>query len=130
MMLEWYKFIDDDENWVCQSISENNRNSFPSFEVFPLDSPQVQLLKKINLHTLSVFTEKSSKQNCFWQHRKVYIAALHVMIVLKITYLGNDHLTWKGYGFFSKEIFWFPMLRKKYSDFVEEKKIWFRVFVI
>ena len=58
-MLEWYKFIDDDENWVCQSISENNRNSFPSFEVFPLDSPQVQLLKKINVHTLSVFTEKA-----------------------------------------------------------------------
>ena len=30
------------------------------------------------------------------------------------TVLGNDHLTWRGgYGFFSKKIFWFPMLLKK-----------------
>ena len=125
MMLEWYKFIDDDENWVCQSISENNRNIFPSFEVFPLDSPQVQLLKKINLHTLSVFTEKSSKQNCFWQPRKVWIAALHVMIVLKITYLGNDHLTWKGgwvMVFFLKKYSDSQCCGKKYSDFCGGKK--------
>jgi hypothetical protein len=46
--------------------------------------------------------------------------------------LGNDDLTWRGgYGFFSKKIFWFPMLLKKYSDFGGGKKIiWFRVFVI
>jgi hypothetical protein len=37
--------------------------------------------------------------------------------------LGNDHLTWRGgYGFFSKKIFWFPMLLKKYSDFGGGKK--------
>ena len=61
MMLEWYKFIKDDENdenWVCQSISENNRNSFAFFEVFPLDSPQ--LLNKIYTFSLT-FTEKNSK---------------------------------------------------------------------
>ena len=48
--------------------------------------------------------------------------------------LGNDHLTWKGGGgglwFFSKKIFWFPMLLKKIFWFWWRKKkiIWFRVF--
>ena len=38
--------------------------------------------------------------------------------------LGTDHLTWRGgYGFFSKKIFWFPMLLKKnILILVEEKK--------
>ena len=37
--------------------------------------------------------------------------------------LGNDHLTWGGgVCFFSKKIFWFPMLLKKYSDFGGGKK--------
>ena len=37
-----------------------------------------------------------------------------------------------GYGFFSKKIFWFPMLLKKIFWFWWRKKkiIWFRVFVI
>lgn len=39
MMLEWYKFINDDENWVCQSISENNRNSSAFLWSFPARQP-------------------------------------------------------------------------------------------
>ena len=59
--------------WVCQSISENNRNSFLSFvfEVFPLEKAlRAQLLKKINLHTLSVFTEKKLKTGLFLTTQK------------------------------------------------------------
>ena len=55
----------------------------------------------------------------------------------KASDLGNDHLTWRGgggggYGFFSKKIFWFPMLLKKIFWFWWRKKkiIWFRVFVM
>ena len=48
-------------------------------------------------------------------------------------WLGNDHLTWRGGGvwFFSKNIFWFPMLLKKiFWIWWRKKKFWFRVFVI
>jgi hypothetical protein len=50
------------------------------------------------------------------------------MIVLKITYLGNDHLTWKRgwvitYDFFSKKNILIPnVAEKKYSDFCGGKK--------
>ena len=50
------------------------------------------------------------------------------MIVLKITYLGNDHdLTWKGggggvMGFFLKKYSYSQCCGKKYSDFCEGKK--------
>ena len=38
-------------------------------------------------------------------------------------HLGNDHLTWKGgLWFFSKKIFWFPMLLKKIFWFWWRKK--------
>ena len=47
--------------------------------------------------------------------------------------LGNDHLTWRGGGglcFFSKKIFWFPMLLKKIFWFWWRKKKIIWVFVI
>jgi hypothetical protein len=36
--------------------------------------------------------------------------------------LGNDHLTEEGVWFFSKKIFWFPMLLKKIFWFWWRKK--------
>ena len=54
--------------------------------------------------------------------------------ILDNKYLGTDHLTSRGggYVFFSKKIFWFPMMLKKIFWFWwrEKKIIWFRVFVI
>jgi hypothetical protein len=52
------------------------------------------------------------------------------------SYLGNDHLTWRGggrgYGFFSKKNILIPNVAEKIFWFWWRKKkiIWFRVFVI
>jgi hypothetical protein len=80
----------------------------------------------------------SSLGKGYWKQLKtMYIIAkiLHTiqkiyykfkMLWKKRFYLGNDHLTWRGwggYGFYLKQIFWFPMLLKKiYTDFGGGKK--------
>ena len=53
-------------------------------------------------------------------------------IFFVFSWLGNDHLTWSGgLWFFSKKVFWFPMLWKKILWFWWRKKNnLIRVFVI
>jgi len=66
MMLEWYKFINDDENWVCQSISENNRNSFAfRLPCFPLKfsrSTALNCSKRFTNFTNYILFQSSQKK--------------------------------------------------------------------
>jgi hypothetical protein len=57
---------------------------------------------------------------------------INIRCLCYFLYSGNDHLTWRGggYGFFLKNYSDSQCCWNKYSDLVEEKKIWLRVFVI
>jgi hypothetical protein len=86
--------------WHSQNVSSDSRQWLIK-HLFPPSSCKKQINKQ-NSYLLLAFLQYGS-----------------------VPELGNDHLTWKGGGglwFFSKKIFWFSMLLKKYSDFGGGKK--------